>query len=179
MYVFKNLQSMTIDRELIKVHLLNDDTRPSDDAEAVLDAMIQVSECSDKIGWEQGNDVMRLMIVVTQSKSKLAGPGNIIAFYNPHDGKCKMGNSQVLKTMDWVLIENNSGLYTPSSIRGIALKKQHSGFDSYASRQSKTLSGKCVFDFLSYEKYLYNYIYLISIYLALLSAIGGYFRFKN
>ncbi|KII66505.1 Integrin beta-2 [Thelohanellus kitauei] len=71
-----------------------------DEPESVLDAIAQVTDCANIIGWRNTNDIYKLMIVVTDTESKRAGHGNIIGNYAPNDGKCKTSDrEQILKTL--------------------------------------------------------------------------------
>ncbi|KII64188.1 Integrin beta-5 [Thelohanellus kitauei] len=98
-YVFENVKSITLDTKSIKEIFPWYDDFILDQAEPVLDAMAQASECNS-IGWDDGEDVMRLMIVITSSYSKRAGHGDMMGLFKPNDGKCKMGSSKILKTLD-------------------------------------------------------------------------------
>ncbi|KII61151.1 Integrin beta-2 [Thelohanellus kitauei] len=105
-YVFSNMQSLIEVPENLanfKSHFQGSDNRAIDQPESVLDAMAQVSECKDIIKWNMDDDVFRLLIVITDSKSKRAGHGNIIGHYRPNDGSCKLTTEkQTLKTIKTV-----------------------------------------------------------------------------
>ncbi|KII71553.1 Integrin beta-2 [Thelohanellus kitauei] len=103
-YVFRNIQALdAVPTNTLtwKTHFTGSANGALDQPESVLDAMMQASECKDFIHWSEGEDVFRLMIVITDSQSKRAGHGNIIGHYRPNDGKCKMKvEEDTLKTIN-------------------------------------------------------------------------------
>ncbi|KII66759.1 Integrin beta-2 [Thelohanellus kitauei] len=98
-YVFNNTQPLSHNISFVKKHLVGGKNQAIDEPESVLDAMAQASECP-QIGWDRSDDVMRLMIVITETGSKRSRHGDIIGIINPNDGECKMDDLSLLETMD-------------------------------------------------------------------------------
>ncbi|XP_065903728.1 integrin beta-2-like [Dysidea avara] len=90
-YDFRHRLDPTNDTDMITMTFREANITASSDApEAILDALMQVAVCEERVGWRDSSLARRLVLAITDDEYHYALDGKVAAIVNRHDGGCHL-----------------------------------------------------------------------------------------